>query len=98
MEQSVLSTPDFIGECDGTEEEIASNPKNATSDLKIKIKNLGQCIIEISVDATEDEENSYVIELGPQRSYAMSIPPGSVLLVASTECPNKKCMYSYEIA
>ena len=97
MEQSILGTPDFTGVCDGTEEEIASNPKNAVSDLKIKIKNQGQCTIELTLD-TDDEETSYTIELGPNRSYALNVPPGVVLLVASTECPEKKCQYSYEIA
>jgi hypothetical protein len=97
MEQSILGTPDFVGVCDGEEEEIASNPKNAVSDLKVKIKNQGQCIIELTIDA-DDEENSYTIELGAARSYALNIPPGSVLSIASTECPEKKCQYSYEIA
>lgn len=97
MEQTVFSAPDFAGVCDGTEEEIASNPKNAKTDLKIKLKNQGQCTIEITLDA-DDEENSYTIELGPSRSYALSVPPGVALLVACTECPEKKCQYSYEIA
>ena len=97
MEQSILDVPDFSGTCDGAEEEIASNPKNAKTDLKIKIKNQGQCPIELTLDA-EDDENSYTIELGPNRSYALNIPPGVALLVASTECPEKKCQYSYDIA
>ena len=97
MEQSILGSPDFTGVCDGAEEEIASNPKNAKSDLKVKIKNQGQCTIELSLDA-DDEENSYSIELGPNRSYALSVPPGVALSVASAECPEKKCQYSYEIA
>jgi len=97
MEQSILGAPDFTGVCDGEEEEIASNPKNAKTDLKIKIKNQGQCTIELSLDA-DDEENSYTVELEPNRSYALSIPPGVALSAASTECPEKKCQYSYEIA
>ncbi len=97
MEQSILGSPDFSGICDGTEEEIASNPKNAKTDLKIKIKNQGQCGIELTLDE-EDEEDSYTVELGPNRSYALNVPPGAILSVASTECPEKKCQYSYEIA
>lgn len=90
-----MAEPDDVRECDDTWEDIAFNPSDAKSDMKIKINNIGDCDITLvfyTFGTPFVEKDTMPIK--KNRSFTFNLTAGHVASIKCCRCEGKSCKYN----
>ncbi|MDE1843561.1 MAG: hypothetical protein KGH95_07935 [Thaumarchaeota archaeon] len=93
---STATIPDDVRECDDTWEDVAFNPSDAKSDVKIKVNNVGDCDITLVLHALKTTADSVIdtMPIKKNRSFTFNLTPGNIASIKCCRCEGKSCKYN----